>query len=175
MPTVNKYSYKEIQKFSQSRIAVFIMLIVVIPLFISTYMVINQEDAESSEIIVSSIIGIVTVSLILFLLFLTRLEVFLGTDAIEHRFFPFQIKFRKLLYTDIREYSSRKYSPILEYGGWGIRYAFKNGWAYNVSGNKGVQIVKNDGKRILFGTQNPDEFFLKLDTIMKKMKKVLND
>ena len=46
----------------------------------------------------------------------------------------------------------RTYSPVIEYGGWGMRYG-RNGTAFNVRGNVGIQIVKKDGKRILIGTQ----------------------
>jgi hypothetical protein len=45
---------------------------------------------------------------------------------------------------------------LWEYGGWGIRYSW-NGIAYNTKGNMGLQIVMNTGKRILIGTQKPEE------------------
>ena len=48
--------------------------------------------------------------------------------------------------------------PILEYGGWGIRYSpFGKGWAYNVRGNQGVQLELANGQRILVGSQRADE------------------
>jgi hypothetical protein len=40
----------------------------------------------------------------------------------------------------------------MEYGGWGIKYG-KMGKAYNVSGNRGVQLEFTDGKRLLIGSQ----------------------
>ncbi len=43
-----------------------------------------------------------------------------------------------------------------EYGGWGIRYGMK-GMAYNVSGNRGVQLEFETGKRLLIGSQRPEE------------------
>jgi hypothetical protein len=57
----------------------------------------------------------------------------------------------------------RKYSPIKEYGGWGFRYGFKNGKAYNISGNMGLQLILKNGDRILIGTQKPEE----LETYLK--------
>ena len=59
-------------------------------------------------------------------------------------------------FSDIREYSVRTYRPILEYGGWGIKRG-SGGLAYNVSGNQGLQLVLKDGKRILIGTQKPEQ------------------
>ncbi len=40
----------------------------------------------------------------------------------------------------MNEFYARKYRPIREYGGWGIRYGW-NGRAYSTSGNEGVQLV----------------------------------
>jgi len=78
-------------------------------------------------------------------------------DGIYYRFFPFHPSFRKIAVEDIISYEIRRYSPIKEYGGWGIRYGRK-GRAYNVSGNRGVQLEFSNGGRLLFGSQKPDEF-----------------
>ena len=58
---------------------------------------------------------------------------------------------------EIIKYEIRKYRPIIEYGGWGIRFN-KSGKAYTVSGNIGIQIQMSTGKGILIGTQQPNEF-----------------
>ena len=79
------------------------------------------------------------------------------TDGIYLRFIPFHFSFLRFPLNSIRKCEARTYRPILEYGGWGIRYGF-NGKAYNVSGNQGLQIELNDGKRILIGTQQPLDF-----------------
>lgn len=51
----------------------------------------------------------------------------------------------------------RQYRPIAEFGGWGIRYGFGAGWAWNVSGNRGVQLELENGRKILVGSQRPEE------------------
>jgi hypothetical protein len=51
----------------------------------------------------------------------------------------------------------RQYSPIRDYGGWGIRVSRHNGRAYNAYGNEGVQLVLANGALILVGTQKPQE------------------
>jgi hypothetical protein len=59
---------------------------------------------------------------------------------------------------EIVSWDARTYRPILEYGGWGIRYSpFGKGWAYNISGNQGVQLELMNGKRILIGSQRAEE------------------
>ncbi len=39
----------------------------------------------------------------------------------------------------------------------GIRWAGKGRMAYNVSGNKGVEIALADGHSVMVGSQRPDE------------------
>lgn len=53
--------------------------------------------------------------------------------------------------------AARTYRPIREYGGWGIRYGFKRGWAYNVRGNRGVQLTLTNRKPVLIGSQREEE------------------
>ena len=78
---------------------------------------------------------------------------------------PFPL--RKIPLDDLKRYEVRIYSPIKEYGGWGFRYGWK-GKAYNVSGNRGVQIELSNGKRILIGSQKPEELAKAIDLTLKK-------
>ena len=47
------------------------------------------------------------------------------------------------------------YSPIADYGGWGIKWG-RGGIALNARGNRGVQLTLRDGRRVLIGSQKPD-------------------
>jgi len=51
---------------------------------------------------------------------------------------------------------ARTYDPIGEYGGWGIRLGAQ-GKAYNISGNRGVQLELKSGEKVLIGSQKADE------------------
>lgn len=79
-------------------------------------------------------------------------------DGIYLRFFPLHQKFKVYPYDEIEKYEVRTYRPIYEYGGWGIRYGLK-GKAYNVYGNKGIQLVFKNKKKLLIGSQKPEEFY----------------
>ena len=59
-------------------------------------------------------------------------------------------------FAEIRSFEVVTYRPIIEYGGWGIRRG-RNGWAYNVSGNRGVRLELSDGARFLVGSRQPEE------------------
>ncbi|MHC4643443.1 MAG: hypothetical protein ACYS32_17515, partial [Planctomycetota bacterium] len=70
---------------------------------------------------------------------------------------------------DLAEHYPRTYKPILEYGGWGIRCSFTGkGKAYNVSGNKGVQLVFTNGKKLLIGSQQPDDLAAAIEEMLKQ-------
>ena len=79
-------------------------------------------------------------------------------DGIYFRFAPFHTKDRQISWDEIDQVYSRQYRPLAEYGGWGVRYGNRKvGKAFNVSGNQGLQIIFKDGRKLLLGTQSPDE------------------
>ena len=87
-------------------------------------------------------------------------------DGIQITFTPFTnfiIPFNK-----IRSYKIREYRPILEYGGWGIRFN-RAGKAYTVSGKIGLQIELSNGKEILIGTENPDKLLQSLNKLSQHL------
>lgn len=69
---------------------------------------------------------------------------------------------RQIPTRDIRSAEAREYSPMGEYGGWGIRVSRDGGKAYNAYGKMGVQLVLTDGKRVLVGTQRAEELIVAL-------------
>jgi hypothetical protein len=87
-----------------------------------------------------------------------RLVIEVRDDGIYIRFSPFHLSFRRIGFEELKEYEVRTYRPIREYGGWGIRSG-SNGMAYNVSGNRGVQLVLTNGRRLLLGSQRPEELW----------------
>ena len=96
--------------------------------------------------------------LVLVLSMISALKLYtrIDDDGIHYRMMPFHLKEKTIPWEEIDSVRVRKYSPILEYGGYGIRMG-RNGMAYNVRGNQGIQIVKKNGRRILLGTQKSDD------------------
>jgi len=92
------------------------------------------------------------------LFFFSKLETRLDETGIHYRYFPFHLKMKTVKWEDLERVYVRKYQPILEYGGWGLRVGmFRKGSAINVSGNMGLQLVFKGGRKMLIGTNNPDE------------------
>ncbi len=90
------------------------------------------------------------------LFWFARLVVIVTDTELLIRFVPFHFTARRIRLRDIADARKRAYSALGEYGGWGIRLGF-SGWAYNVSGDEGVQLLLADGRRILIGSQRSDE------------------
>ncbi len=163
--------FKEIQRFNQWWLIVLFGLVYLIygyPLF-----VIYKEKIEiNTDVLIMLIVSsVILVSVTLFI-FSLKLETRIDEKGMSYQFWPFHLKAKNIPWESLEECSIRRYSPILEYGGWGIRGLIKlrvfginkNGEAYNVKGNIGIQMVLKDGRRILIGTQKTE-----------KAKQVLNN
>lgn len=75
-------------------------------------------------------------------------------DAVVVRFIPGNR--RSIRFEEIQHFEVREYRAMREYGGWGVQRSRRHGSAYSVSGNRGVQLVLKNGKRILIGSQEAD-------------------
>lgn len=92
-----------------------------------------------------------------------RLKIRVSEKGLHYQFFPIHLKERIIPFVDIESFKARKYSPLKEFGGWGIRFGFE-GKAYNVSGEEGLQLILKNNRKILFGSQKAKE----LEKAMKK-------
>jgi hypothetical protein len=109
----------------------------------------------------------VSISTVMFVFFLiARLETIVTTDSVYYRFVPLINKYRKIKAVEIAGCETRRYSPIKEFGGWGIRYNRKqNTYCYNVRGNLGVFIELKNGRKILIGSQDPHKLKFAIDKL----------
>lgn len=154
---MNGYFYTEEQRFRQPWIWIGIALSLfgLFPLWYGVYQQIVTgipwgENPTSDEVLLLIAFGMTLLILGIFVLFLkSRLVFSLGSEGLDYRFVPFHWKVHTIRWEDVATADVRTYRPILEYGGWGIRFGPK-GKAYNVSGTDGLQLELRNGKRILF-------------------------
>ena len=85
-----------------------------------------------------------------------NLQTTINENGIMIKFYPFHRKQKVFNWEDIAHIELLKYSPLFEYGGWGIR-GLGDDKAYNVRGNTGLKIFFKNKNKILIGTQKPDE------------------
>ena len=103
------------------------------------------------------------------LIFSCKLDTTIKSDGIYIRFFPFHLTFKHYSWQSLQKCFVRKYFPIPEYGGWGLRLGiFGGGKAFNVSGNIGLQLEFNDNQKLLIGTNKPNE----LTEILKNIREL---
>lgn len=72
------------------------------------------------------------------------------------RFVPIHLHPKRIALDQVTSVTPVTYRPILQYGGWGIRWACK-GKAYNARGNRGVRLDYVNGRHLLLGSQRPEE------------------
>jgi len=77
------------------------------------------------------------------------------TDHVQIHYRPFAK--RSIPFADIERIQARTYSPVKEYGGWGMKGWSSKKMAYNVSGNQGVELFLKDGRTVMIGSQKPQE------------------
>lgn len=118
----------------------------------------NQNSIDTASTITLLIMVLAAV-----FFYIMNLKSKIYEDRIEINFFPFGIH-KVYNLKDVERLEIIKYNPILDYGGWGIRFG-----AYTISGNMGLKIYykkTNFTDAILIGTQKPEE----LSKIIKSIK-----
>jgi hypothetical protein len=163
----NEILFSERQKFKQWWIWLILLGINGLILFgVFKQVIVGQQFGSKP---MSNIGLLVTAGLtwLLTLLFMNlRLETQIRKDGIYVRFFPFHIAFKHYNWDNLTKSYVRQYSAIKEYGGWGLRLGlFGKGAAFNVSGNKGLQLEFTNNKKLLIGTNRPGELTETLNKI----------
>jgi hypothetical protein len=77
------------------------------------------------------------------------------------------LPFKKIELEGVSRHAVVTYSPMREYGGWGIRIRPK-GRAYNARGNRGVRIDYANGRHILIGSQEPEKLNAAIGSLMNQ-------
>jgi len=117
----------------------------------------NNPSSDSGLILISLLMLAIAIG-IPWLLLGSYLEIKVYQDGIYFRYVPFIRKYRRINIHSIQSYAVRQYKPIKEFGGWGIRFGFKEkSVMYNISGNLAIELVLIDGKKIFLGTHKPEE------------------
>ena len=161
--------YRETQHFRQLWLWALVLFTALLSLYGAFQQLIMGEPfgsnpaPDSVMVILAMIFGI---GLPLFM-FTTNLTTEVHSDGLYFRFFPFHLSLRRIAIEEIGGFEVCTYSPIKDYGGWGIRYGRK-GKAYNVSGNRGVKLELSNGKRLLIGLQKPEELAEALSLVINK-------
>jgi hypothetical protein len=155
-------TYKEIQRFRQ----LFVWLPLGITLLIVT--IVTLTASNSGDFWVERYLGLLIMIPVAALLWFIKLETKIDEKAIAIRFIPLINKWKVIKWSEISDANIRKYSPLAEYGGWGVKGFSGKNRAYNISGNIGLQLTLKNGYKILIGTNNQEKLRMYLQYIVKK-------
>ena len=157
-------AFKETQRFPRTWILV--ILILTAPIFIlMAFRALNGFMVSQWDPLIW--FSLIIIPLVIIFMNMIRMTTHLDETGIEVQFYPIHRKPRFFSWSEIRSAEVRKYRPLWEYGGWGIRIGPK-GKAYNISGKQGLQLVFRNGKQLLIGTQQPSELQDVIDEISRK-------
>lgn len=152
-------SFHEIQKFDKW----WHYLIAAAPALLSTIVGITVYQALPQGPSAGAWTWIVPGSVILFTILtffwflFMKLETTIDAEGIRVQFHGIPFCKRSIAWSEIKHISVITYSPLSDYGGWGVRYGMAgNGWCYNVSGNSGIKLFYQNGKPFLIGTQQSE-------------------
>jgi hypothetical protein len=154
---MDRMLFNESQKFNQWWLWLILLSYVVMLLivFFVIWQIKQNVVAQTIRITVLVIIGLLII-VPAGIFFSFRLDTQIKHDGVYVRFLPFYSTFKVYEWRGISKCYVRQYNPIEEYGGWGFRIG-SSGKAFNVSGDKGLQLEFRDQTRMLIGTNKPIE------------------
>ncbi len=150
--------YREQQRFTQLWLWALLLGMAAIQFLVFGQTLLPGHQATSDDPPLWLTLAIVSFTAVALPLFIAscRLDVAVSSDALVLRFFPLHLRPVCIDYGSIASCLAVKYNPLLDFGGWGVRYG-RSGRAYNVSGNLGVQLQFTSGPALLIGSQHPLE------------------
>jgi hypothetical protein len=152
--------FKEVQRFDQWWVQLInIGLLVFLLYCLYKWFIVKESTGNvAATDITGQIITICSLIPVLVLFYMLKMKTIIDEVGIHYQFLPFHFSSKTVRWAEIEKCYVRTYNPIKEYGGWGYRTSLgKKSRAYNVKGNKGIQLEFKTGKHLLIGTQKEDE------------------
>lgn len=159
--------FNEVQRQTQKWIYFLILIILLVFLFGIVQQLIfgkpfGNQPAKNWVLV---IIGLIPLGLLIFVR-LNILHTEISERGISYQYKPYHGSERTIAWDEIDKCYVRVYSPMKEFGGWGLRISLKDGGrALNVAGRYGIQLEMKSGEKLLLGTQKPEEASHVLDNL----------
>jgi hypothetical protein len=141
--------YKETQSYRGTWIIYLIILIELPTIILLLTFYLQAEDKAEMGVTLTIVAG--TMALIFLFIFNLRLETRIDQNGISFKYFPFIRSWRKYPKESIKTITVINYSPITDFGGWGLK-GNKTTKAYSITGNQGLLFDVGENKKIMIGT-----------------------
>ena len=143
-------NFHEEQRFHRGLVGVLLAVMIFVPaVAVGSIVIARPDDAWLLAI------APVMVAIVAALIALSHLDVAVTDDGVRIAF-RYIWPTRRIRFADIAGVAVRRYRPLLEYGGWGVRLG-PAGWAYTAGGGEGVQLRLRKGIPVLIGSKSPRE------------------
>ncbi len=169
--------FNETQHFEQKWLkwSVLLMPIIIVSIHIADLQSIASNFQKNAPITVleKQIINTIGMAFLIsiltgvFLFKLAKLTTWVQHEELYIKFSPFHSKPRIYKLSEIKSAEAITYRPILDFGGWGLKYSHK-GKIYNAHGNKAVEIHFKWGKKLFVGSQKAEELASILQAHVKR-------
>ena len=168
---VGEVPFREVQRFQQPWLWALILFAAGFAWITFVYGLFSSlsRDEGAGELWIAVLVWVLAGLGLPALFIFCRLVVEVRSDGLYYRYHPFHRRMHRIAWGEVGTAEARTYRPIMEYGGGGSRAGWRRGRgkAYNVYGNRGVQLELADGKRVLFGSQCADELAAAVKRAMK--------
>lgn len=122
---------------------------------------------SDNGLVVMLIVTFAIMAGILWLFISAQLRIEVRDRAVYYTFPPVLNRMVRIGQEEIEGWEVRTYSPMWEYGGLGWRVGFgKKG--YLVRGNKGLELILRGNKKVMLGTQHPEELEAALNKELRR-------
>lgn len=143
----------ETQRLTQVWLWSILISILGILLFGAYFQIIEKKEFGNNPVSNSVLITIIILYfLLVFFIYKIKLITYIDQNSIKIKFSPFSC-LKEYQWNQISKVSIKEYSPISDFGGYGIRYSSSTK-AYIMGGRVGLYIELKSGEKILVGTQD---------------------
>ena len=145
--------FSERQRFRQWWLWLLVLIVPASALWTTFQLIVIESSIRTSSMgdLVTVTLGLVFGVGVPWLMYSAGLDTEVDEYGARIRFRPFHRRWVVFGFATIQKAEAITYSPLREYGGWGIRYG-RRGKAYNVSGSRGVLLTLKDGSNVLIGS-----------------------
>lgn len=134
---------------------------------------VGSDPLSDTMLIIMSFIVIPLMIFLIWLFYVMTLTVKVDNKKIFIRFYP--IMKREIFISDIDSFEIKEFNPIIDFGGWGLRYSIR--WkttGYIMKGKVGVLIHLRNGKNLLISSERAKELYRIIKNITRGPQKLIN-
>ncbi|HZY78445.1 MAG TPA: hypothetical protein VFE50_02910 [Cyclobacteriaceae bacterium] len=169
-----KTLFEETQRFTQWWLWAIIgfvaaMIVVTFSIGLYTQFILNEpwgdKPLSDEMLLIVALFNISAMIGVLVLFYKSTLEIVVDKDGVSYRFPPLLIRnWRRIERENIESYDARRYYLR----GYGIRWDLLGNKTVNVKGTMGIEFKLYKGRKLLLGTQHPNDFLAALDKMKNR-------